>query len=67
MRHLASPFVVDGVRPTPTSHAPLFDQHTDEIFSTVGGLSDEKIARLRADGHIGGELPPPAELGFVYD
>ena len=67
MRHLASPFTVDGIRPAPRSHAPLFDQHTDEVFSGVGGLTAERIAGLRAGGHIGGELPPPAELGFVYD
>ncbi len=67
MRHLASPYTVDGTRPTPRSHAPLFDQHTDEVFAEVGGLSPERIAELRAGGHIGGELPPPAELGFVYD
>ena len=67
MRHLASPFLVDGERPAPRSHAPLFDQHTDEVFAEVGGLSAERIAELRAAGAIGGELPPPAELGFVYD
>lgn len=67
MRHLASPFTVDGARPPPRSHAPLFDQHTDEVFAQVGGLATERIAALRAAGHIGGELPPPAELGFVYD
>jgi crotonobetainyl-CoA:carnitine CoA-transferase CaiB-like acyl-CoA transferase len=67
MRHLASPFTVDGVRPTPKGHAPLFDQHTDEVFGRVAGLSADRIAALRAAGHIGGVLPPPAELGFVYD
>ena len=66
-RHIASPFTLDGQRPSPAGPAPLFDQHTDEVFAHVGGLSDEHIADLRAAGHIGGELPPPAELGFVYD
>lgn len=67
MRHLGSPFVIDGVRPAPAGPAPLFDQHTDEVLTEVAGLSAERIAVLRAHGHVGGELPPPAELGFVYD
>ena len=66
-RHIASPFTLDGIRPTPAGPAPLFDQHTDEVFAEVAGLSADKIADLRAYGHIGGVLPPPAELGFVYD
>ena len=67
MRHLASPFTVDGFRPRPIKHAPLFDQDTDEILATIAGLDAKTIAGLRRDGHIGGELPPPSELGFVYD
>jgi len=67
MRHLASPFTVDGVRPKPRGPAPLFDQHTDEVFAAVGGLSATEIAGLRASGAIGGELPAPAELGLRYD
>ena len=66
-RHIASPFTLDGVRPVQAGPAPLFDQHTDEVFAEIGSLSPERIAELRAAGHIGGELPPPAELGFVYD
>lgn len=66
-RHIASPFTLDGTRPEPIGPAPAFDQHTDEVFAQVAGLSQTQIAKLRADGHIGGELPPPAELGFVYD
>ena len=66
-RHIASPFTLDGVRASQAGPAPLFDQHTDEVFAEVAGLSADKIANLRANGHIGGELPPPAELGFVYD
>ena len=66
MRHLASPFVVDGTRPTPRSPAPLFDQDTDEILRTVGQLDASSIRSLRQAGHIGGNLPPPAELGFIY-
>ncbi len=66
-RHIASPFTLDGVRASQAGPSPLFDQHTDEVFAEVAGLSADKIANLRANGHIGGELPPPAELGFVYD
>lgn len=67
MRHLASPFVVDGARPTPRSHAPLFDQDTDEVLRTVGQLDESSIRSLRQDGHVGGTLPPPAELGLIYE
>ena len=67
MRHLASPFTLDGFRPKPIKHAPLFDQDTDEVLATIAGLDEETITALRRDGHIGGELPPPSELGFVYD
>ena len=66
-RHIASPFTLDGVRPAQAGPSPLFDQHTDEVMAEVAGLSPAEIASLRANGHIGGELPPPAELGFVYD
>ena len=67
MRHIASPFTLDGTRPAQAGPSPLFDQHTDEVMNEVAGLSLAEIASLRANGHIGGELPPPAELGFVYD
>ncbi len=67
MRHLGSPFTVDGERPRPTSHAPLFDQDTDAVLAEVGNLDKDTIRRLRAGGFVGGSLPPPAELGFVYD
>ena len=67
MRHIASPFTLDGTRPAQAGPSPLFDQHTDEVMAEVAGLSPDEIANLRANAHIGGELPPPAELGFVYD
>jgi crotonobetainyl-CoA:carnitine CoA-transferase CaiB-like acyl-CoA transferase len=67
MRHIASPFTLDGARPSQAGPSPLFDQHTDEVMAEVAGLDEKQIADLRADGHIGGKLPPPAELGFVYD
>ena len=67
MRHLGSPFTIDGQRPRPTCHAPLFDQDTDAVLAEVGGLEQDTIRQLRTDGFIGGTLPPPAELGFVYD
>jgi crotonobetainyl-CoA:carnitine CoA-transferase CaiB-like acyl-CoA transferase len=46
--------------------APLFDQHTDEVFSEIGGLSAERIAELRTSGAIGGELPAPAKIGLTF-
>ncbi|WP_419947039.1 CoA transferase [Candidatus Poriferisodalis sp.] len=66
-RHIASPFTLDGNRPSQAGPSPLFDQHTDEVMAEIAGLDPGQIANLRAAGHIGGELPPPAELGFVYD
>ena len=54
-------------RPTPRSHAPLFDQDTDEVLRTVGQLDESSIRSLRKDGHVGGTLPPPAELGLIYE
>lgn len=38
-----------------TRHAPLLGEHTDEILSELG-LNEEDIARLRADGVVGGTL-----------
>ncbi len=67
MRHLASPFTVDGIRPSPRGPAPLFDQHTDDVLTRIGGLSPVQVEELRSVGAVGGVLPPPAELGFVYD
>ena len=31
------------------SRAPLYSEHTDEIFSTLGGLSQEDILQLKKD------------------
>ena len=47
--------------------APLFDQDTDEVLRTVGQLDESSIRSLRKDGHVGGTLPPPAELGLIYE
>lgn len=66
-RHIASPFTLDGDRPAQAGPSPLFDQHTDEVMAEVARLKPEQLTDLRGGGHIGGELPPPAELGFVYD
>ena len=58
------PFVVDG-RPTITARrAPLFDEHTDEVLSSLGGCSAERLADLRARRVIGGTLPRPADIGL---
>ena len=67
MTQRGSPIAKDGERPRPTCHAPLMDQDTDVVLAEVGGLEQDTIRRLRAQGFIGGTLPPPAELGFVYD
>lgn len=66
VRHIVSPWRFDGHRPTSSSPAPLFDQHTDEVLTTVAGYDPERIATLRAAEVIGGELPPPADLGLRF-
>jgi crotonobetainyl-CoA:carnitine CoA-transferase CaiB-like acyl-CoA transferase len=61
---LRSPFVVDG-RPTTTRRrAPLFDEHTDELLTSLAGCDADRIAALRAAKVIGGTLPSPASLGL---
>ncbi|MGI9612962.1 MAG: CoA transferase [Acidimicrobiales bacterium] len=66
VRHVASPFVLDGKRPVSAGPAPLFDQHTDEVIAELAGYGDAKLAELRANEVIGGELPPPAEIGLRF-
>ena len=66
-RHLASPYLLDGERRPTRSPAPLFDQHTDEVIAELTGYDADRLAALRKAEVIGGELPPPAELGFRYD
>ena len=31
------------------TRAPLYSEHSDEIFSTLGGLSQDDIAELKKD------------------
>jgi crotonobetainyl-CoA:carnitine CoA-transferase CaiB-like acyl-CoA transferase len=64
VRHLASPMRLDGERRPSRGPAPLFDQHTDEVLAQLAGYGPDRLAALRADEVIGGELPPPADLGL---
>ncbi len=64
VRHIASPFLLDGVRPPTRSPAPLFDQHTDEVIAQYAGYDAKRLAALREAEVIGGELPPPSALGL---
>lgn len=66
-QHIASPLRLDGARPPSPGPAPLFDQHTDEVFADVAGYDEDRIGALRTSGAIGGRLPSPAELGIHYD
>ena len=63
VRHVRSPFVVDGLATATRRHAPLFDQDTDALLK-VAGVTTERIAELRADRVIGGTLSPPAVYGL---
>ena len=38
--------------PVEVSPAPLFSQHSDEIFTTLGGLTQEEVDELRSQGAI---------------
>ena len=66
VRHVASPYRVDGVRPASTGPAPTFDQHTDEVLAELAGYGPDRLAALRRDEVIGGEMPPPASLGYRF-
>jgi succinyl-CoA---D-citramalate CoA-transferase len=43
---------LDGEPPTAPSGAPRLGEHNDEVWRGVVGLSDEELARFRADGVI---------------
>ncbi|MGH1491906.1 MAG: CoA transferase [Acidimicrobiales bacterium] len=66
VRHIASPYLVDGGRPNSRGPAPMFDQHTDEVLAQLAGYDEARLAKLRAAEVIGGELPAPAELGYRF-
>jgi crotonobetainyl-CoA:carnitine CoA-transferase CaiB-like acyl-CoA transferase len=66
VRHVASPFRFDGVRPRSAGPAPTFDQHTDEVITQLAGYSEDQLAVLRATEVIGGELPTPASMGYRF-
>ncbi len=66
VRHVASPYVLDGSRPASKRPAPLFDQHTDEVLAELAGYGEVRLAELREREVIGGELPPPASLGIRF-
>ena len=48
---MRNPLRMDGV--IPLKHAPLLDDHTDEVLSSDIGIDDEKIQQLRDAGVIG--------------
>ncbi|MGF1600029.1 MAG: CoA transferase [Acidimicrobiales bacterium] len=42
------------------------DEHTDEVLSELAGYDPARLAALRSAEVIGGELPPPASLGYRF-
>lgn len=64
VRHLRSPFVIDGQPTTTRRRAPLFDEHTDEILTERAGCDPERLTTLRANNVIGGTLDTPAGYGL---
>jgi crotonobetainyl-CoA:carnitine CoA-transferase CaiB-like acyl-CoA transferase len=64
MRLLRPPLVVDGRPVTTRRPAPLFDEHSDEVLREVAGYDEPRIAELRAEGVVGGQLPDPAAAGW---
>ena len=50
---LPLPVFVDGERPRVPSKAPTVGQHTDEVMTSVLGLSPGEVADLRAAGAFG--------------
>jgi 2-methylfumaryl-CoA isomerase len=52
-----SPLRFSGVEAVPSRRAPLLGEHTDEILSTILGLTDAEIGRLHDDGLVAGPDP----------
>ena len=38
--------------PVEVSRAPLYGEHSDEVFTTLGGLTDEAVEELRREGVV---------------
>lgn len=53
VRQVATPFVINGVRPNRVEPAPKYGEQTDEILSTLGFDSDQ-ITALRERGIVAG-------------
>jgi crotonobetainyl-CoA:carnitine CoA-transferase CaiB-like acyl-CoA transferase len=48
-----NPIKMSGYTPEPDRRGPWLGEHTDDILSTLLGLDDDALAKLRADGTIG--------------
>ena len=64
MRHVRSPFVVDGRRPAPGARPRCSIEHTDEVLAERAGCDEARLATLREAKVIGGELATPAAYGL---
>ncbi len=38
--------------PVEVSRAPLYGEHSDEVFTTLGGLTNEAVEELRREGVV---------------
>lgn len=51
--HISEPARLSDSPALPSTAAPMFDQHTDEVLRDVLGMTAEEIKRLRQEGAIG--------------
>jgi crotonobetainyl-CoA:carnitine CoA-transferase CaiB-like acyl-CoA transferase len=50
MKMIGNPVKVEGEEEGPFSPSPLLGQHTEEVLSSLAGLSSDEIQELRREG-----------------
>ena len=51
--HVSQPIRLSETPALPSTPAPMFDQHTDEVLHDILEISEEEIKKLRDEGAIG--------------